>query len=244
MVIIKLVFTPRKFGQVLVIAVLSLALIGSAVQFSTYILGHSYLLGLVPLFDLGTDSSVPTWYASITLLICSLLLAIISMAKREDNDPFTLHWEALSFIFLYLSIDEVARIHEVIGDTLWKFTGPTHGLLYFTWVIYGLAFILILIPAYINFLRHLPIKTMRLFILAGTIYVGGALGMEMVNARYADLYGFKNLTYQLMTAVEEFLEMSGIAIFIYALMSYVATQSSQMKTVTVQIEEKDFRDET
>jgi hypothetical protein len=85
---------------------------------------------------------------------------------------------------------------------------------------------------------------MRLFILAGTIYVGGALGMEMVNARYADLYGFKNLTYQLMTAVEEFLEMSGIAIFIYALMSYVATQSSQMKTVTVQIEEKDFRDET
>jgi hypothetical protein len=47
-----------------------------------------------------------------------------------------------------------------------------------------------------------------------------------------------------MTAVEEFLEMSGIAIFIYALMSYIATQRSQMKAVNFQIEEKDFRDET
>lgn len=233
-----LLFTARKVGLVLVIAVLSLTIIGSAVQFSKYMLGHGYLLGLVPLFDLGTDNSVPTWYASITLLICSILLAIISMAKRTDKDPFTRHWKALSFIFLYLSVDEVARIHEVIGDTLGRFTGRTHGLLYFTWVIYGLTFVLILIPAYIKFLRHLPPKTMKLFILSGIVYVGGALGIEMVNARHADLYGFTNLTYQLMTAVEELFEMSGIAIFIYALMSYIATQNSHMKAVNVQIEAK------
>jgi hypothetical protein len=240
----QLLFTARKCGQVLVIAVLSLTIIGSAVQFSKYLLGRSYLLGLVPIFDLGTDNTIPTWYASITLLICSLLLAIISKAKSEDKDRFALHWEALSIIFLLLSIDEVARIHEVTGDTIGRFTGKTHGLLYFAWVICGSAFVLILIPVYIKFLRHLPIKTMTLFILAGTVYVGGALGMEMVNARYADLYGFKNLTYQLMTAVEEFFEMSGIAIFIYALMSYIATQSSHMKAITVQIREKDCPGET
>ena len=239
----KLLFTARKFGQLLVISLLSLTVIGIGVQVSKYVLGHSYLLGLVPLFDLGTDNTVPTWYASITLLICSILLAIISMAKREDKDPFTLHWKALAFIFLYLSIDEVARIHEVVGDTLWRFTGKTHGLFYFNWVIYGLAFVVVLIPPYVKFVRHLPSKTMRLFILAGVVYVGGALGMEMINARHADLHGFNNLTYQLMTAVEEFLEMIGIVIFIYALMSYIASQNSQMKVVNLQIEENDSHDE-
>jgi hypothetical protein len=235
----ELVFTAKKFAKVLVISLLALTIIGIAVQLSKYLLGHSYLLGLVPLFDLGTDSSVPTWYASITLLICSILLGIISMDKRKNKDRFTVHWAVLSFIFLYLSIDEVARIHEVIGDTLGRFTGRTHGLFFFAWVIYGMAFVLVLVPPYVKFLWHLPRKTMTLFILAGTIYVGGALGMEMINARYADFHGFRNLTYQLMTALEEFLEMSGIAIFIYALMSYIAGQSPQLKIVNIRIEEDD-----
>jgi len=213
---------------------------GVAIQISKYLLGHTYLFGLVPLFDLGTDSSIPTWYASFTLLICTILLGIIALAKKDARDPFTRHWQGLAFVFLYLSIDEVARIHEVIGDTLGRFTGETHGLLYFTWVIYGMAFVLLLIPPYIKFLRHLPHQTTKLFVSAGIVYLGGALGMEMVNARHADLYGFKNLAYQLMTAFEEFLEMTGIAIFIYALMCYIAEQHPQNISIRI---EKDSRRE-
>jgi hypothetical protein len=167
------------------------------------------------------------------------------MNKWEDKDRFALHWGALSLIFLLLSVDEVARIHETIGDTLkLKFTGEIHGLLYYPWVIIGGAFVLIVAAAYIKFLRNLPTKTMSLFILCGVIYVGGALGMEMINAQYADLYGTGNLTHQMMTAVEEFLEMIAIALFIYALMSYIATQSPQMRAVRIQIEEKGTGDGT
>jgi hypothetical protein len=227
--------SPRTFCQILVIAVLCLTLAGSALQFFKYILGHDYVLGLLPLFDLGADISIPSWYASATLLLCSILLAIIFHVKRRDKDQFSLHWGVLSLIFLYLSVDEAARIHETIGDTLrLKFTGTTHGLVHFTWVIYGAAFVLVVGASYIKFLAHLPVKVRRLFIFAGFIYVGGALGMDMVNGRYADLYGSQNFTYEMMTVAEECLEMTGIVIFIYALMSYMV---SQVRAVTVRIDE-------
>ncbi len=45
--------------------------------------------------------------------------------------------------------------------------------------------------------------------------------MEMIGGYYADLYGQRNLGYALITNAEEFLEMMGIVIFSYALMSYM-----------------------
>jgi hypothetical protein len=232
--------TARKCCKVLVIAVLCLTLAGSAVQFFKYILGHDYLLGLYPLFNLNSDISIPAWFASVTLLLCSILLAVIFIAKRSIAESFALHWAVLSLIFLYLSIDEGARIHETIGTTLsLRFTGITHGFLHFTWVIYGTVFVLIVAAFSLKFLAHLPVETVRLFILAGLTYVGGALLMEMINARYAELHGGQNFTYQMMTVVEEFLEMSGIVIFIYALLLYIG---SQVRTVYIHIEGKDRPD--
>jgi hypothetical protein len=226
--------SPGRLCQVLAIATVCLTVLGSAVQVFKYSLGHDYLLGLRPLFDLSSDISVPSWYASVTLLLCALLLAIIFKAKRRDKDRFALHWGVISLIFLYLSIDEAARVHETIGATLrLKFTGSTHGLLHYTWVIYGAAFVVVVAAFYIEFLAHLPAKTRQLFILAGFIYVSGALGMDMVNGRYADFHGSQNLTYQAMTVVEEFLEMTGIIIFVYAIMSYMV---SQVRAVTLCIE--------
>ena len=162
---------------------------------------------------------------------------LIFIAKRRNEDPFALHWAVLSLIFLYLSIDEGAHIHETIGTTLsLRFTGITHGFLRYTWVIYGIGLVVIVASYYLKFLAHLPHKTMRLFILAGLIYVGGALGMEMVNGRYAELYGSQNFSYQMMTVTEEFLEMAGIVTFIYALMSYMG---SEIRAVSINIEGKD-----
>jgi len=77
--------------------------------------------------------------------------------------------------------------------------------------------------AYLKFLLHLPRKTRDLFLLAGSIYVGGALGMEMVCGYYADAVGQRNLIYGLMASVEEILEMVGVIVFIYALLSYIGS---------------------
>ena len=226
---------PRKCCQILAIAVIGFTLAGSAVQLAKQHFGHDYLLGLTRLFSLNTDPSIPAWYSSVTLLLCSLLLGIIFLVKRRNAEPFAFHWAVLSLIFLYLSIDEAARIHETIGTTLsLKFFGDTHGFIHYTWVLYGIPSVLILAACYLKFLLHLPRRTMRLFVLAGVTYVGGVLIAEMINARHADLHGTKNLVYQMMTVGEEFLEMSGIVTFIYALMSYIG---SQVRSISINFEQ-------
>ena len=77
--------------------------------------------------------------------------------------------------------------------------------------------------AYLKFLRHLPRKTRDFFLLAGSIYVGGALGMEMVCGYHADAVGQRNSIYGLMASVEGIWEMVGAIVFIYALVSYIGS---------------------
>lgn len=228
---------PRKTCRFLVVTVIGFTLAGSAVQLIKYNFGHDYIFGLGHLFNLATDVSIPAWYSSATLLLCSLLLGIIYLAKRRNAERFALHWAVLSLIFLYLSIDEAAQIHEIIGVTLsQKVTGNTHGFIHYTWVLLGIPFVLLVAAGYLKFLLHLPRKTMCLFILAGVTYVGGALITDMINGRQADLHGPGTLTYQMTTVAEEFLEMTGIVVFIYALLTYM---SSEVRIVRINFEQQD-----
>ena len=54
--------------------------------------------------------------------------------------------------------------------------------------------------------------------------------MEMVGGYYLTFYGKHNITYAILMTIEEFLEMLGIVVFIYALLSYM---SSYMKGVSL-----------
>ena len=72
---------------------------------------------------------------------------------------------------------------------------------------------------FLRFLRQLPPRIGKLFVLAGTLYVTGALGMEIVG-------GFivrdpHNLTRVFVNLVEEVLEMAGVVVLIRALLLYL-----------------------
>ena len=69
----------------------------------------------------------------------------------------------------------------------------------------------------------LPVRIRILFIIAGSIYVMGAMGLELVGGYHADTYGVRNTTYVVLVSIEEILEMIGVVIFIYALMSYISS---------------------
>ncbi len=217
---LTLSISPKKVALVLTMVVICLSIVSLAGQFSRYILGHGNLFGLVRLFNVGEDSNIPTWYSSITLLFCSLLLAFIATFKKIARARYILHWKVLSAIFLYLSIDEVAMIHENADAILGSSINRT-GFLHYGWVAVGIPLTLIFVLSYLKFLVHLPRKTRLLFFVAGTIFVSGAIGAEMFAGRYEELYGFENMTHVMITAVEEFCEMFGIVVFIYALLSYM-----------------------
>lgn len=56
--------------------------------------------------------------------------------------------------------------------------------------------------------------------LAAAIYLGGAIGFELVGGQHVELHGEENLTYSVITTIEESLEISGLIFFIWALLKY------------------------
>ncbi|HET7876233.1 MAG TPA: hypothetical protein VFN71_12010 [Methylomirabilota bacterium] len=216
-----LTVSPRRAAWLLGGAVAGLVMAGVAGQISKHVFGHDRLLGFVRLFDLDAEANVPTWYASVTLLLCAGLLGLIARAESERGGRDATRWAVLALIFVGLSIDEAASIHELAIkplQTAWN----TRGIFYFGWIIPGGIFALLVGVAYGRFLWRLPIRTRRRFVLAGALYVGGALGVEMAGGAVAGSYGREQLGYVALATVEETLEMIGILVFLYALAAHLA----------------------
>jgi len=127
----------------------------------------------------------------------------------------------LALIFAYISLDELARLHELTFAPLRRGLNAT-GPFYFTWVVPGAAIVVVLFATYLRFLLDLPARTRVQFVFAGAMYVTGALGMEMVSGVMASGGGGESLAGSLVSAVEESLEMLGILVFNYALLRYLA----------------------
>lgn len=92
-----------------------------------------------------------------------------------------------------------------------------------------MALVLIFVLAYLRFLAALPARTRNLFLLAGAIYVAGALGVEMIGGRHAFVFGRYNFAYTMIATLEEFLEMLGILLFVQALLSYMQVHVKEVQ---------------
>jgi hypothetical protein len=221
-------FRPIHVTRVLLGLMFLLVMASMAGAFMKYGFGHGQLFGLVPLFDLLGEANVPTWFSSALLLLCALCLGTIAYVKRGAADPFARQWMLLGVIFLLLSLDETAQIHDLIDDKLQKALHP-HGALYYPWVVPAAVGVLILAASYARFLFSLPRATRRLFVVAGVIYVGGALGMEVAAAIYDEMHGYDNPVTETMGTIEEAMEMLGAITFLHALMTYLVATAAALQ---------------
>ena len=215
--------STRLITWMLTVAVILLTAAGVAGQFWEHGLGQDPFVEFVRLFDPDAEANVPTWFSSLLLLLAAALLAAMARAKHVRRDPFTPLWIALAMVFAGLSVDEFASVHELL-DRVLRGERSTHGIFYFAWVIPAIVGLLVLGLFYRRLLLSLPGHTRRLFVLAAAIYVGGALGVAMLGGFVADAYGEENLTYALIAAAEEALEMAGVVVFIRALLLYLAAE--------------------
>jgi hypothetical protein len=218
----QLTIHPGKLTRWLTAIVLVLIAASVACAVARYRYGHADLLGGARLFNLMEEANVPTWFSSVLLLICATWLWLIARLTKLRGERFARHWLALAAIFLLMSLDETAQVHDLVSDQLHDRL-HTHGVLYYAWVIPAGAFLALIGLAYVRFLFALPRRTAVLFVLAGGIYVGGALGMEMVAAVYDESHGYENAITAAMANVEESMEMLGLVVFGYALLSYLTS---------------------
>jgi hypothetical protein len=173
--------------------------------------------GIVPLLSLSYEQNLPTFYSAALLLACSLLLALVALGAKKNGERFVANWRVLSAGFLYIAVDEVLSFHEEAGKLM-----TLGGVLHFSWVVPAAILVLLVGAAYVPFLRHLP-RSMRVrFLLAGAIYVGGAVVMDLPLGYWTVHHGTDNLGYGLIDALEEAMEMLGLNLFLLALLDHLA----------------------
>ncbi|WP_418639061.1 hypothetical protein [Winogradskyella sp.] len=226
----KLKVRKAKILRNLFIAI-AILVIGSL--FSVYLLFNTSGMDakatrlLVKLLNVNLEANLPTYFSALVLLGDAILLAFIALGNKAKGGYFW-HWVGMSAIFVFISLDEMIQIHEQLRAPM-EALFNTSGLLYFAWFIPYLALVIILGIAYFKFMMHLPKKILKLFILAAVLFIGGAVGMEMLGGMHAEIHGEDTLTYALMYNFEEFLEMSGGAVFFYALLYYIEISFKKLR---------------
>ena len=182
---------------------------------------HEFFIDLLmQAFYLDAEGNVPSFTNALLLFIPSLLLAGIGVWKNSVRDKFRVHWFGLALVFLFLSFDEAAVLHERLIKPMRALTGA-EGVFYFTWVIPGLIAVGTFALAFFMFFLHLENRFKILFFLSLAVYIGGVIGGEMLSGYYAANLGQKNYTYALVASLEESIEMFGCSLIIYSLLEYI-----------------------
>ena len=222
------VSTKRVFIQLLLL-IIGLTLLSIISTFSVKYFPDYPLRDLFEeLFSVDREKSLPTFYSAYALQACAFLLYIISYLTKAYKDKYLRHWQLLSLIFFYLSLDEALALHERTVSPL-KESLNTDGFLYFPWVIPATFLVVVFLLGYLTFLLALPTKIKRLFLMSGGIFVLGALGMEMVGGKASDMGLGDSAAYIFLFTCEEFLEMFGILVFLYALLSFLRMKLSSVE---------------
>ena len=214
---------PGRVAALLSGMVVFLVLMHLALMYLAHVRGHDQVFGLVRMFDMLNEGNVPTWYSSMTLMACAAVLGAIAFVRMRQRDRFRWNWLGLALLFVLLSVDEAAFIHETVQAVLRRGMRKEDSFYSLASIVYPSLLALAALLANLRFLASLPRRTAMLFLCAGAVFVGGAIGVDYVGELHKNAHGMQNMTFALMNAVEEGMEMFGVVIFLYALLDYVKT---------------------
>ncbi|HLS47494.1 MAG TPA: hypothetical protein VK012_03185 [Gemmatimonadales bacterium] len=223
--------TPARTLAVLLGIIAVLVAVHAFATVAEFGFGHDYLFGLARIVNFDGESTAPAWFSSLLLLGASLLLALIWHRQRASGGRYRFHWAGLAVVFLLLALDEAVAFHEELSEPVRNRLGAGGAFLH-AWIIPYAVLGLLLLAAYVPFLRALPRRPLLLVLLAGALYVGGAMGMEMVGGYAWDTNPVRGPAIVAIMAVEETFEMVGLAVFIYALLDYLARGSAEPGAAT------------
>ncbi len=176
---------------------------------------------LVEKFSLEGEGNFPAFFSSFLLLFAAVLFGIVGSATRSKKEVSWGYWVGLALIFLFLSLDEATQIHEKLDtDLIWG-TFNTTGLIAWPWVIMYGALTLTVGVVYLRFWLGLPGRFRFAFALAAVVYVGSALGFEMLEALEYTSNGGATAKFVVLTSLEEIFEMTAILYLIATLFRYI-----------------------
>ena len=216
----RVVVEPGRLVAGLSLVAFVLLLVHSALTVYHYQVEELEWVPWRQLFDVDEENNISTWFSGFLLGVTAFWVWVVADAKRGSADRWWVHWKLLAGGFLLLSLDEIAGLHETVNTVIDV-----------TWAIPGGILALLIGLLFVPFLWSLPTGTRNAFIVAGCIYVGGAVGVEIIG----DPMDEDSMTYNLTTVVEEGMEMGSVILFLAALLRYMARPQGNSREISVTV---------
>ena len=208
-------------GLAAVIAFFAVAFLG--VMLGRLELGMGQVYGLKPRFDLGGEGNIPAFYSAVALLAAGVLLLTVARLKFDDGDRHRWGWVGLGLGFLVMALDEATQIHELLYHVPGFDSGD------WLWIVPIGVLLLVIGGTFLRFVLHLKPRYRRLFLLSAALFLGGAVGLElMADVTIGGTSQGLSWPSVLFTGVEETLEMSGVALFIVSLLQYLSEYAREV----------------
>jgi hypothetical protein len=215
--------SARKLAIFCFTVVGGLIAVDAAMNVLQFGMGHDHLFGLIHWFDLDSEQNIPTWYSVLQLAGCAGVLALIWTAKRRARETGAHYWAVLGAGFLFMSLDELGELHERLMGPISRMVnadGQIHDKS--IWLLAAAPVVVLIGLYFVPFLRSIPHRHRIRFLAAGVIFLLGAMVFERVD----DLYWVANgnrqdLTWSMLTTLEDSCEMFGVALFLFSLVRYV-----------------------
>lgn len=96
-------------------------------------------------FDIDGEATVPAWYSTVLLFCvaqCAFALYYLRN-KTEPNARLPSFWLVFALVYCFLSLDEAARIHEMLGERMnikWIFIYAPFAAVFFAFCCYFFIF--------------------------------------------------------------------------------------------------------
>lgn len=219
----QLVLTTSARRVTGLIVALIAALAGAHIVVTAVVLstGHDYLFGARNLVDLDREQNLPTLFATMLVLFNAALCALSWRAGRVTGTREPM-WLVLAAVLTFVAVDEATSLHEGLVEPLRRMF-RLQGVFYFAWVIPYLLLTAVLLVAFVPFLRRLPSGQRLRLVVAGSVYVVGAAGLEMIaGPRYEQVQSKADPIWIVLVTAEELLELAGMTICAHALLSGLA----------------------
>lgn len=192
---------------------------------------------LLKLFDLNGEGNLPAWFASVQLFLIGQQFFYKWKSKKEARiSKIEKFCFILSLIFIFLSVDEAASIHERITSILrnlsWipSFTG-NHGIWIFLYVPMIVVFGSIFFKSFSLLKKYYPYG-FRLISCGASLMIGGAVFLEIVG--YEVIAGENHALHVCEVALEEFLEMLGATLILFGARSLNDDTWTDLATLDIQ----------
>jgi len=180
--------------------------------------GHDRVMGLTQLLDLNGEGNVPAWYSSTLLFACGLSAAAVAGRLHRT---VRWGWNGIALALIAMSLDETAQIHERLTLPP-EFLGPYGPIHNITWVFAGTVIAGAVAGVFLRTVLAAPPRVRKGVFIAGAVYIGGAMGMEMIGGLWALHHGEANVVHAVIDVLEEGGELFGATLFLGTALRYLA----------------------